>query len=47
MKHVVEMGSRATIYNPSFTNIGSGSQKFMGGRHTEADCRSHKFTAAK
>jgi hypothetical protein len=28
-----EMGSCAMIYVPSFINIGSGIQKFMGGRY--------------
>jgi hypothetical protein len=31
MKYVVEMGSGAMIYIPSFINTGSGIQKVMGG----------------
>jgi hypothetical protein len=30
MKNAVEMGSNAAIYIPSFIEIGSGVQKFMG-----------------
>jgi hypothetical protein len=38
MKYAVEMCSGAMIYISSFTKIGSGIQKFMGGgihRHTQ------------
>jgi hypothetical protein len=37
MKYVVEMGSSAMIYIPSFMKIGSGIQELIGGvqRHTE------------
>jgi hypothetical protein len=31
MKYIVEMGSGAMIYIPSFTKIGWGIQKSMGG----------------
>jgi hypothetical protein len=31
MKYTVVMGSGATIYMPSFTKIGSGIQKLLGG----------------
>jgi hypothetical protein len=39
MKYVVEMGSGALIYIASLMNIGSGSQKLIGGihRHTNTD----------
>jgi hypothetical protein len=30
MKYAVEMGSGAMIHIPTFINIGSGIQKFMG-----------------
>jgi hypothetical protein len=30
MKYAAEMDSNATIYIPSFTEIGSSIQKFMG-----------------
>jgi hypothetical protein len=33
MKYVVEIGSGAMIYIPSFMKIGSGIQKFIGGIH--------------
>jgi hypothetical protein len=33
MKFVVEMGSDAVIYIPSFIKIGSGIQKLIGGIH--------------
>jgi hypothetical protein len=38
MKYVVEMGSGAMIYIPSFTKIGSGIQKLIKGihRHTNS-----------
>jgi hypothetical protein len=40
MKHEIEMGSGGIIYIPSFLKIGSGIQKFMGGRgihrHTDS-----------
>jgi hypothetical protein len=35
MKHAVEMGPGARIYIPSFIKIGSGTQKFIGGRDTQ------------
>jgi hypothetical protein len=37
MKYIIEMGSGAMIYIPSFIKIGSGIQKLIGGihRHTE------------
>jgi hypothetical protein len=31
MKYVVEMGSGAMIYTPSYVKIGSGIQKLKGG----------------
>jgi hypothetical protein len=31
MNYYVEMGSGAMIHLPSFTEIGSGIQKFLGG----------------
>jgi hypothetical protein len=31
MKYVVDMGAGATIYVPSFIQIGSGIRKVMGG----------------
>jgi hypothetical protein len=31
MKYIVEMGSGAMLYMPSFVKIGSGIQEFMGG----------------
>jgi hypothetical protein len=40
MKYVVEMGSGTIIYIPSFTNIGSGIQKLIGGytdTHTDSN----------
>jgi hypothetical protein len=46
MKHAVEMGSVAMIYIPSFIQIGSGIQKFIGGyRGTQTAWRSHKPTS--
>jgi hypothetical protein len=33
MKYVVEMGSGAVIYVPSFIKIGSGIHKLIGGIH--------------
>jgi hypothetical protein len=45
MKYAVEMGSGALIYTPSFTEIGSGIQKLMGGGgDTRTGCISHKPT---
>jgi hypothetical protein len=45
MKLTVEMGSGAMIYMPSFINIGSGSQKLIGGyTNTQTARRSHKPT---
>jgi hypothetical protein len=35
MKYTVEMGSGATIYMPSFINIGSAIQKLIGGIHRQ------------
>jgi hypothetical protein len=37
MKYAVLMGSGAMIYIPSFTKIGSGIQKFIGGTHKYID----------
>jgi hypothetical protein len=37
MKYVVELGSGAMIYIPSFIKIGSGIQKLMWGIHRHAD----------
>jgi hypothetical protein len=45
MKHVVEMGSVAMIYIPSFIQIGSGIQKFIGGIQRHTGWRSHKPTS--
>jgi hypothetical protein len=38
MNYVVEMGSDAMIYVPSFIKVGSGIQKLRGGikRHTDS-----------
>jgi hypothetical protein len=36
MKYAVEMGSGATIYMPSFIKIGSGIQKLIRRRYTDA-----------
>jgi hypothetical protein len=45
MKYVVEMGSGAMIYIPSFIKIGSGIQKLLGGdKHT--DTHTHRHTAS-
>jgi hypothetical protein len=35
MTYAVDMGSRAMIYIPNFTKIGSAIQKFVGG-HTDS-----------
>jgi hypothetical protein len=35
MKYAVEMGSGAMMYIPSFIKIGSGIQKFLGGRDSQ------------
>jgi hypothetical protein len=37
MKYVVEMGSGAMIYTPSFINIGSGIPKLIGVIHKHTD----------
>jgi hypothetical protein len=39
MKYAVEMGSSAIIYEyiPSFTKIGPGIQRLIGGIHRHAD----------
>jgi hypothetical protein len=37
MKYAVEMGSGATIYIPSFMNIGSGIQTLIGVIHRHTD----------
>jgi hypothetical protein len=37
MKCVVEMGSGAMIYIPSFIKTGSGIQKLIGGIHRHTD----------
>jgi hypothetical protein len=37
MKYAVEMGSGATIYIPSFINIGSGIQTLTGGIQRDTD----------
>jgi hypothetical protein len=37
MKYAVEMGSGAMICVPSFTKIGSGIQKLIGGIHRHAE----------
>jgi hypothetical protein len=37
MKYVVEMGSVAMIYVPSFLKIGSGIQKLIGRIHRHTD----------
>jgi hypothetical protein len=37
MKYVVEMGSGAMIYIPSFIQIGSGIQKLIVGIHRHTD----------
>jgi hypothetical protein len=42
MKYVVGMGSGAKIYIPSFINIGSDIQKFMGG----GDSQRHRIEIA-
>lgn len=42
MKYVVEMGSVAMIYIPSYKNIGPGIQKLMGvGRSEFIDTQTH------
>jgi hypothetical protein len=41
MKYIVEMGSGATIYIPSFIKIGSGIQKLMGGGGGSQSHRQH------
>jgi hypothetical protein len=35
MKYAVEMGSGAMTYIPGFIQIGSGTQKLMGGIHKD------------
>jgi hypothetical protein len=48
MKYVVEMGSGAMIYIPSFIKIGSDIQKLIGGGiHRQTGCRLHKPTLEK
>jgi hypothetical protein len=44
MKYAVEMGPGAMIYIPSFIKIGSGIEKLIRGRYTDAQTgrRSHK-----
>jgi hypothetical protein len=37
MPYVVEMGSGAMTYIPSFINIGSGIQKLIRGIHRQTD----------
>jgi hypothetical protein len=37
MKYVVEMGSGAMMYIPSFIKIGSAIQRFLGGIHRHTD----------
>jgi hypothetical protein len=45
MNYAVEMGSGATIYMPSFIDIGPGIQKLIGGGgFTDTAWRSHKHT---
>jgi hypothetical protein len=36
MKHVIEMGSAAMTYKPSFIKIGSGIQKLTGAGNKQA-----------
>jgi hypothetical protein len=36
MKYVIEMGSVAMIYIPSFVKIGSGIQELSGGEFTDS-----------
>jgi hypothetical protein len=46
MKYVVQMGSAAMMYIPSFTQIGSGIRKLSGGNiDTQTIWRSHKPTS--
>jgi hypothetical protein len=37
MKYIIEMGSVAMIYIPSFIKIGSGIQKLIGGIHIHTE----------
>jgi hypothetical protein len=37
MKYVLEMGSGAVIYVPSFITIGSRIQKLLGDTHTDSN----------
>jgi hypothetical protein len=42
MKYVVEMGSVAMIYIPSFIKIDSAIQKLIGGIHRHTDAQTHR-----
>jgi hypothetical protein len=46
MEYIVEMGSGAIIYIPSFIKIGSAIKKLMGEGYTDTQAawRSHKPT---
>jgi hypothetical protein len=47
MKYAVQVGSGATLYIPSFIQIGSRIQKLMGGRDLQTAWRLHKPTSGK
>jgi hypothetical protein len=42
MKYAVEMGSGAMIYITSFTKMGLGIQKLIGGIHRHTDTQTHR-----